>query len=190
MGIDNTSIVKFKQFFKEKETPRVEKFPEIDPDEEARKKKELKDIHGLVFEEKAQVEMGLLTKTLAASSIKEIQMPIINRIQLMKTKGITKVHFIIQSKTFGEIEVHLSMYDTAPYCFHLQMYGSDKIANITMEHQKALQEGIKTNVPKITLHIAPPLLRRKDRFATAKKKKELVESKAPLYSRVNKGKSS
>ncbi|MCH9811405.1 hypothetical protein K0U07_01420 [bacterium] len=190
--IDKKLFTKLKEDIKKnRERPR-KKFPKVTLDAELPpkkgKKNGLENEYGVTAPPpfSLTVSYEVIEKALGAQSptVQQIAMPIVSHIKLMKDRGITKTHFLIESKTFGEIEVSLTMYDTAPHSFHLQMYGAKKLQEISMQQQSILKHNIESNVPKIVLHMAPPLLRKRDRF-TSPSKKKIAQSKTPLYSKVD-----
>lgn len=188
--IDNTRFNKLKaEGKKEKNKDSIKRFPKIENDGQKRKKNPLEEdlptsAPSPFTQTNIPSRVEIVQETHSSTPIQEITMPLVSQIQLMKDRGITKTHFFIESKVFGEIEVSLTMYDSAPHSFHMQLYGSEQLQKLSQLHQNALEQNIKSNVPKIILHIAPPLLRKKDRFTTSTNKK-IAKSEKPLYSKVN-----
>ena len=199
MAANNTTIHKSptsKLKMQEKEKEPKKKFPKItlekDLPEEKKKPPSKKNQEENISPEVTTPlippalndKVQLVAQAKAPDAIQEIAMPVVSQIRLMKDRGITKTYFFIESKTFGEVEVSLTMYDTAPHSFHFQLYGNQKLQEISQARQNALQASIKENLPKITLHMAPPLLRKKDRFVTTANK-NVAKSKKPSYSKVD-----
>lgn len=156
-----------------RECPRIKKFPEIDPDESKRKKKlEAQQCSPppLPLPIDLQSTICLTKERAIVKGLTEIASPVIARIELQKERGITKANFTIGTKRFGEVEIDLTMYDTAPHSFHLQLRGSREIQELSLKYQNILRANIKEAIPRINLIIAPPSLRKKDRFQVKIKK--------------------
>ncbi|MCH9617358.1 MAG: hypothetical protein SP4CHLAM5_09760 [Chlamydiia bacterium] len=171
----------------------VKKFPEIDPDEK-KKKQELDDPQITApMTTPISIDRAIIPSEKEQGTLKglaEIATPVAAKIICMKKdRGITKTHFIVETKRFGEVEIDLTMYDTAPHSFHLKLYGTKEIQELSMSHQNILHTNIKQAIPRINILIAPPALRKRDRFPT-KQKKSIEKTPSSLYGKVSKGKSS
>lgn len=168
-----------------KEFPIIQ---EVDPDEKKKKKeREEENIHAANIFSRELTNAGKtalvkrITPTLA--DFAALSGPIIEKIKMQKVLGITKTEFLINTKTFGEVEIHLTMYDSDPFSFHLKILGNTKLQELSMKHQSMLTSKIKQSLPHIKLHIAPPVLRKKDRFVT-KGKKSIEKTKTSWYGAV------
>ena len=169
------------------ENRAVKKFPEIDPDEKKRKEEEIENPLA-ARASSTSANISYISDEVTVHKLMELASPIIKEIKILKDRGITKTHFTIQTKNFGEVDVYLTMYDTAPHSFHLRLLGPEKLAELSMRNQNILQNSIKDALPKITLHIAQPLLRKKDRYVT-KSKKGIEKTASNCYGAISRGKS-
>ena len=173
------------------ERPAVKKFPkisEIDPDEEPRKKsrqEEIIEAANLYSQQAEYLSLPPILERIAisAAELREVSSQIINRITLEKEQGIAKTNFIIQTKAFGEVEIQLTLYDTNPHNYHIRLAGSEKIMQLSIKHQNSLQSQIQSALPRIRVHIAAPVLRKKDRFEI-KSKKSIEKRSGSCYGAV------
>jgi hypothetical protein len=211
MKTENPRKVTVENKENKKERSRIKKFPEIDPDEKKetenltpqlkaldllkktkeKKTQKLTDPQGVVPGTVPTIindsPVILEAKQLTLKGLSEIASPVVSNIKMQKDRGITKTNFIVQTKRFGEVEIDLIIYDTAPHSFHLKLYGTKEIQELSMRHQNILQTSIKEAIPRINILIAPPALRKRDRFPT-KPKKSIEKTPSSLYGEVSKGK--
>ncbi len=170
---------------RENKTPRKLPFPkisEIDPDEPKKKKESYENISPFQL---APLEIKpsspfLRVTPLLTKEIAQLTGPISVKLTLQKENGILRTHFIIQTKTFGEVEIKITMYDTAPHSFHILLLGNERIRDLSMQHQNLLAQQIQTRLPLITVHMGTPRLRKMDRFQGSKKK-VVVNSRKNSY---------
>ena len=176
---------------KETSSTKNKKFPkisEIDPDERKKKKESCEDVslfHLLALEKSSSL---FPTEKICGSirNLEQLSAPISAKITLQKENGVTKTHFIIQTKTFGEVEIKITMYDTAPHSFHILLLGNERIRELSMLHQNMLTQQIQGKLSHITVHMGTPRLRKTDRFETGKKK-GVVNSKQNSYIATKEG---
>ncbi len=171
-------------------TKKFPKISEIDPDERKKKKESCEDISPFHFIplEKSLSPLSLEKASGVIKNLEQLSTPIAAKITLQKENGVTKTHFIIQTKTFGEVEVKITMYDTAPHSFHILLQGNERVRELSMIHQNALTQQIQGRLTHITVHMGTPRLRKTDRFET-KKKKGVVNSKQNSYIAAKDGRS-
>lgn len=166
---------------REKKFPKIQ---EVDPDQKKKKKPEDETVS--IFSPTLQkIEITLFEEVKAAAArLEELSFPIIQEISLQKENGITKTSFTIQTKTFDTVEIHLTLYDTNPLSYHVRLLGNERLMQLSMMHQNILEGQIKSAIPAITLHIATPRLREKDRFSSKKVKKSIEKSKRSWYGSI------
>ena len=122
------------------------------------------------------------------NQVKEISIPVVKNIKMQKDRGITHTNFVINSSKFDDIEINITMYDTRPFNFHIQLMGNEKIMNLTNKYQHTLISQIKNSVPDIRIHLSNPSLRQKDRFLngkTRKNKNSIEKTSYNCYSQDN-----
>jgi len=166
---------------------RGRKFPKIsaiDPDQKKKKKPE-EEALSIFSPTLQQVEVTLFEEVQnSAQQLQELSFAIIQEISLQKKNGITKTSFTVQTKSFDSVEIHLTLYDTNPHSYHVRLLGNERLMQLCVQHQSILESQIKSAVPAITLHIATPRLRQKDRFTSKKIKKSIEKSTRTWYGSI------
>ncbi len=166
---------------------REKKFPkirEVDPDQKKKKKPE-DELSSIFCPTLQKIEITLFDEVEASfARLRELSTPIIQEISLQKENGITKTSFTIKTKAFDTVEIHITLYDTNPHSYHVRLHGNERLMQLSMQHQNILEGQIKSAIPAITLHIATPRLRQKDRFVSKKVKKSIEKSKRSWYGSI------
>ena len=157
---------------------------EIDPDEKKKKKEENSPPSVFHLPPIAILAPPLLVEKVA--HLQEISLPIAEKISLQKAEGRVTTHFVIQTKYFDELEITLTLYDTAPDSFHILILGNKKIAELLMQHQTLLSQQIQTKLPHIKIHIESFGLKKAHRFVQTKKK-SVENSNTSRYSASKEG---
>ena len=160
----------------------------VDREEKPKKKspgEELIESYNIYSPEiKPQSSLLSLEKTsILLKSLEQISSKIVKEIILAKDKELTKINFILQTKAFDQVEIEITVYSTDPFRYHVRVFGNEKIMELSLRHQNILQNQIKQAIPRIQVHVAPPILRKKDRFAT-KTKKSFEKSKGTCYGAI------
>jgi hypothetical protein len=166
-----------------------EKVSPLDREEKPKKKspgEELIDGYNLYSPEikMPSSSPSFLEKTsISLQSLQIISSKIVKEIIVAKSKEETKTNFILQTKAFDQVEIEITVYSTDPFSYHIRLLGGEKIMELSLSHQNILQNQIKQAIPRIQVHVAPPILRKKDRFAT-KTKKSFEKSKGTCYGAI------
>jgi hypothetical protein len=169
-----------------KEFPKIS---DIDRDEKPKKKpKNQEPSEGInlysPFTPIISSSVCLEKSPLVLESLKQISAKAAEKISIINKNGITKMHFTIQTKAFDLVDIQITLYNSAPMSYHIALFGNEKIMELSMQHQNILQNQIKQSIPRIQVHLAPPVLRKKDRFTT-KAKKSFEKSSGSCYGAVN-----
>lgn len=134
----------------------------------------------------SNLEQTASVSSLLPSAMVEVKEKLIDPIQVLSKKGITKVSLHIETETFSHLEIQIDHYDTAPHSFNIFIKGNEKANRAFEQHQKALQASLKASLPhfECTLFVTPSL-KSLSFYHNKKTKNPLVKSKELSYSADN-----